>query len=280
MLHQLNILNTSFGQSSAMANTLVIEFSKTTMCFCEMQSAINKPHFIQPVVIDNQNQKSVTEQFLLAINQLGFHKKNYEQVLINVCDSFFTLCPNALFEQENARQILEFNCGDSKNKPLLVDDVNATIKLIYAIDEELKSTLDKLFPQHQIKHQLTVLSKLMLNAEEFVKDELLIAIDEQTISVVLKQQQQIVLANKYQIKTNEDVLYYVLFIIEQYQLNPLTLKLSLIGNIEVNTELINSLKKYIKQIRLATGNKLINWEQLKGMPQHFYFTLVNRLFCE
>ena len=280
MSPQLNISNTSFGQSSAMANTLVIELSKTMMYFCEMQSPINKPDFITPFVIEQQNQKSATEQFLLALNHLGFHKKKYEHVLVNVSDSFFTLCPNVLFEQENARQILEFNCGDSKNKPLLVDDVSTTIKLIYTIDEELKSTLDKLFPQHQIKHQITLLNKLMLNAEEFTKEELLISIDEQSICVVLKQQQQIILANQYQIKTNEDVLYYVLFVIEQYQLNPLTLKLSVIGNIEANTELISSLKKYIKHVRLATGNKLINWEQLKGMPQHFYFTLVNRLFCE
>ncbi len=280
MSYQLNISNTSFGQSSSLANTLVIEFSKTMMCFCELQSPINKPNFIQPFVIDQQNQKPITEQFLLTINHLGFHKKKYEHVLVNLSDSFFTLCPNALFEQESARQILEFNCGDSKKQPLLVDDVNVAIKLIYTIDEELKSALDKLFPQHQIKHQITLLSKLMLNAEEFTKDELLISIDEQSICIVLKQQQQIILANQYQIKTNEDVLYYVLFVVEQYQLNPLSLKMSVIGNIEVNTELVNSLKKYIKQVRLATGNKLINWEQLKGMPQHFYFTLVSRLFCE
>lgn len=277
-----NVFHTyqSFGQSANSANTLVIEYSKQSFYFCELQSDINAPSFITSVVIDIQSTKTLVEQFSLALNHLGFHKKKYEQVWIDVVDEEFTLCPEVLFDVDNARAILEFNCGDSKQKPLLVDDVNPTIKLIYTIDEELKSLFDKLFPQHQFRHRMTLLNRLMLNAEEFSKEDVLVSINEQSISIILKQQQQIVLANQYQIKTNEDVLYYLLFIMEQYQLNPSTVKISLVGNLDATSELISLIKKYIKHWRLAIGHKAINWDALKGMPQHYNFTLINRLFCE
>ena len=76
------------------------------------------------------------------------------------------------------------------------------------------------------------------------------------------------------------VLYYVLFILEQYQLNPLTTNITVIGNIETTDELIISIKKYIKNIHLAIGNKNLVWANITGMPQHYNYSLVNRLFCE
>jgi hypothetical protein len=98
--------------------------------------------------------------------------------------------------------------------------------------------------------------------------------------VVVKQEQKLVLANQFSIKTQEDVLYYVLFILEQYQLNPLTATITIVGNLDSNSSLISSLKKYIKNIRLGLGHKSINWTSVTGTPQHFNYTLLNRLFCE
>ena len=120
----------------------------------------------------------------------------------------------------------------------------------------------------------------MLVSEELVKEHILLSIHSNYIEVVVKQDQKLVLANQFSIKTQEDVLYYVLFILEQYQLNPLTANISIIGNLDTNSELITSLKKYIKNIRLALGNKSINWSAVTGTPQHFNYTLINRLFCE
>jgi len=97
---------------------------------------------------------------------------------------------------------------------------------------------------------------------------------------LLKQDHKLILANQFSIKTQEDVLYYVLFILEQYTLNPLTVNITLVGNIESTSTLITSLKKYIKNIRLGIGHKSTNWESISGSPQHFNYTLINRIFCE
>lgn len=280
MLSETHTQSITYGQSSALADTLVIEISSYEFYFCEVESEKNCPLFICSFPLDNKVNKSISEQLMLAINHFGFSKKTYKTVLVNEVNPQFTLCPTALYEPNNARTLLEFNCGDIGQQLILTDDIHSTIKLIYTIDEVLKSTLDKLFPQHQLKHQITVLARLMLNTEELSKENMLISIRDNSISVIVKQNQQLILANQYSIKTPEDVLYYVLFILEQYQLNPLTVALTVVGNMDTNSELIVSLKKYIKHIRLATGHKALNWQYLTGMPQHFNYTLLNRLFCE
>jgi hypothetical protein len=270
----------TYGQSSELADTLIMEVSNHTFYFCEVESEKNCPLLVCSFPLDNTLNKGLSEQLLIATNHFGFSKKKYKTVLVNLVNQQFTLCPTALYEPNNVRVLLEFNCGDTEQQLVLTDDIHSTIKLVYAIDEALKSTLDKLFPQHQLKHHITVLARLMLNTEELSKENMLISIRDNSIEVIVKQNQQLILANQYSIKTNEDVLYYVLFILEQYQLNPLTVALTVAGNMEANSELIVSLKKYIKHIRLATGHKTLNWQYLTGMPQHFNYTLLNRLFCE
>lgn len=280
MSNNINISTQAFGQTNTLADTLVIEIYGHQFVFTEIHTESNTPYFIQPSLIDNQSNKTLSEQLVITLNHLGFLKKTYKHIWINLAKVNFTLCPDSMYDANDARTILEFNCGDSKKQPLLIDDLTSTIKLIYTIEEDLKSTCDKLFPQHQIKHHITVLGKLFLNAEEFLKEDVFLHISQGTITIIVKQQQRILLANHYQAQTNEDVLYYILFIIEQFQLNPFSTQLSIAANFPANDELLSLIKKYIKNVRLVSGNKYINWEQLKGMPQHFNFTSVNRLFCE
>jgi hypothetical protein len=140
--------------------------------------------------------------------------------------------------------------------------------------------LNNLFPNHQLKHTQTILSKLFLQEEEFQKDDLLINIHQHCIEIIHKQNGKLVLANQFSVTTEEDILYYVLFVLDQYQLNPLLVSIVLTGNTDSNSSIIKTLNKYIKYIRLATGHKTIQWQALYGMPQHFNYTLLNRLFCE
>jgi len=270
----------SFGQLSDLADGLVIELSDNLIKFCEFQFNDNNPLYICQYPIENTLQHSLSEYLIIAVKHFHFSKKTYKHVYINYFTPQFTLCPSAFYNMENNRALLEFNCGAIGSNLILTDDINTDIKLIYAVDEQLKSTLDQLFPNHLLKHTLNVVSKLMLSSEELMKEQIILSIHSNYIEVVVKQEQKLVLANQYSIKTQEDVLYYVLFILEQYHLNPLIVNIKIIGNIDSSSPLINSLKKYIKNINLGMGHKAINWVNLKGMPQHFNYTLLNRLFCE
>lgn len=275
------ILNTnSFGKRSDKADTLIIEVSENHIRFCEMDAVQNLPLWVVYYPFDSVIEMSPDEHLINAVKHFQFSKKSYNKVLLNSIDKLFTLCPTAFYKADDARSLLEFNVGSVGNRLVLTDDINSDVKLIYAIDEQLKSVLDKLYPQHQLKHSLTVLSKLMLSSDEFSKDGILLSLQNNCIEFVVKQDHKLLLANQYTVKTQEDVLYYLLFILEQYQLNPLFVNVSLMGNVEADAPLIKSLKKYIKHVHLAKGHKLLNWSNVEGMPQHFNYLLLNRVFCE
>lgn len=276
----IQINTASFGKVSDSGDSLMIGLSGTGIYFCELKATDNRILFAGSFPFDANVNTTMQEHLINGLKHFQLSKKNYPNVMVNYFDKHFTLVPVNFYDAANLRALLEFNVGPVADKIIVTDDINAGIKLIYAIDEGLKSVLDTVFPGHQLKHTLSVASKLMLSTDELLKENILLSIYDDHIEIVVKQDQKLMLANQFSIKTQEDVLYYVLFVLEQYQLNPLYVTITVAGNVDSNTSLISSLKKYVKQVHLAKGHKTLNWDAVTGMPQHFHYTLINRLFCE
>ena len=68
--------------------------------------------------------------------------------------------------------------------------------------------------------------------------------------------------------------------LEQFELNPLTVKVTISGQCETESSLAKTLQRYIKHIRFAVGNRALNRAEINTLPHQFYFSILNRTFCE
>lgn len=270
----------SFGSPSEQADTLIMELSSNNIGFCEFNSDINQPEYVVHASIDNSAPMPVRDQLISAIRHFRFSQKAYRAVYVNFFTGQFTLCPTPFFDEDHKRQLLEFNTGTTGDAIILHDDLSPEIRLVYALDEQLKSTIDQLFPNHHLKHGLTVLSQLMLHSEDLAKTTMLAQLHDTFMALVVKQEGKLLLANQFDVNATEDILYYILFAMEQYQLDPMQTELTITGNSDAESDALLILKKYIRHVRLGMGNRAINWQAFTGMPQHFNYSLINRIFCE
>lgn len=273
----LTIKIESYGNPQNNANGLVIDYAEDFVSFCEFEMNTFKPLFISHYPI---NETEGHAAFLTAINYFQFSKKNYNTVCINYFTPQFTLCPSQFFNESDKKTVLEFNCGSIDNKIVLSNDISGDVKLIYSIPETLKSLFDQTFPNHRTKHSMCILSQLMMNSKDLSSEEVLLSIHESRIEFVVKNNHQLLIANQFSVKTEQDVLYYLLFLLEQYQLAPSSVNVCLIGNVNTTSEVYIMLKKYVKHIRFASGHKNLIYSHIEGAPQHYNYTLLNRLFCE
>lgn len=120
----------SFGQLSNLADSLVIELSDSYIKFCELQSNETSPLYVCHYPIENDLKHSISEHLINALKHFQFSKKSYKHVYINYFTPQFTLCPNAFYNHENNRALLEFNSGTIGSKFIVTDDVSSDIKLI------------------------------------------------------------------------------------------------------------------------------------------------------
>ena len=96
-----------------------------------------------------------------------------------------------------------------------------------------------------------------------------------------KNEKGLLFYNIFNPQSDEDVLYYLLFALEQFSLNPQHLKLALAAEVEANSALITSIKKYVRHLQLvAHSPNLILQDDFATMPSHHYFQLLNQFLCE
>ena len=90
---------------------------------------------------------------------------------------------------------------------------------------------------------------------------------------------QLLFYNTFNYHSAEDFVYYLLFVCEQLQLNPETIDVILLGEIERNSTIYTLTQKYIRKIKFGERNDGAQYSyQLQTLPVHYYFTLFNNYY--
>lgn len=224
--------------------------------------------------------RDLNNYLIQFLNDHDLPRHTYKNIFINWIGQHFTLLPSSFYDSEKARDLLEFNIGKTPDESIITNDVE-DIKLVYSIPTEIKNTLDKLFPSHNLKHIGYSTVKLFFNHFQLKNADLFLNIHNGQTEIVIKKDKKPLLYNVYNTLSDEDILYYLLFSIEQFNLNPANIRVAVAANRETSSELFVAIKKYIKNVEFAVSDKLIiRKEELEKLPHHFYFTTLNRLLCE
>jgi hypothetical protein len=228
-----------------------------------------------------KNSEDLENYFAQLVSEFHLAQPTFTSIYINWPGKNFTLVPSAYYKPEKAKELLEFSVGKTEEGTICVNDVKPDIKLVFSVPTSLKNILDKTFPHHQLQHSGACLINLFFTHFQLKKANVLLSIREKQIELVIKKDKQLLLYNIFDIKTNEDILYYLLFSIEQFKLDPVTLQLAISANRETNDELFDAVKKYIRHVNFAVTDKVIQRKEVfETLPHHFYFSLLNRPVCE
>lgn len=215
--------------------------------------------------------------FLIANYQLAYVK--VETILITILTKDFTLVPESYSKQSDIKDFLIFSTGNLEIKNTQQHTIK-NVKFCYSIEQSLIQYLEKTFNKANIRHSGAINSDLFFSSHSLVKNNLFLNINDGVIELMAKENNELLFYNVFNFEKNEDILYYLLFMMEQFKLNPLNTKLAIAGQIETNDSLILSIKKYIKQVYFAINNSEIKLEgELSNLPQHYYFTLLNQHLC-
>ena len=273
---------TELKLEKAQADILVLNLSYYGF---ELAAFTRSPHTITKIA-ENSFKESIkhgdelSDAFLNFVDEYELKKLNYKTILVNWAGYHFTLVPSSFYDADKAKEVLEFNVGEIKNELVFTNDFN-DIKLIYSVPAELKNTIDKTFPNHNFKHIGYGSLKLFFTHFQLKNADIFLNIHNGQAELLIKKDWQTVLYNVFKTQSDEDILYYLLFSIEQFDLDPQSLKLFISANLETKDPLFTAIKKYINHVDFTVSDKLmIRKEAFEQLPHHYYFSALNRLLCE
>ena len=87
------------------------------------------------------------------------------------------------------------------------------------------------------------------------KENVYINLENNKLIITIFRKNKLIFNNTYEYQTKEDILYYILFCLEQLKIDRDKVKVLLYGNIREKDETFNLLFEYIRHVSLAKDEK-------------------------
>ncbi len=217
---------------------------------------------------------------LIKDSKLITHK--YKSVVCVMVNSLSTLVPNALFEEDRKKMYLKFNTALQGDEMVMVDDLKSMdAKNVFAIHLSIKTKLDYQFQNIKYHHYSSALiDTLVSQNKNQTNKKLFVHVQQSHFETVVIDGKSLLFYNTFNYHSAEDFVYYLLFVCEQLQLNPETIEVVLLGEIERNSTIYALTQKYIRKLTFGERNDGAQYSyQLQTLPTQYYFTLFNNYYA-
>lgn len=256
MLIEPNYISASLFNSD---NTLLHEINA-------MQFSENKSHNENPIY-----------ELSFFIKDFDILKHKYNHVFIQILNRYFTLVPSS-YANGHLKELLEFNVGIKDLKIVQSISINSAIDFAFTYDFELHNFIEKTFNIAKISHSGASSIDVFMKLPLFKNTDVFLNIHSKLIELMIKKDNELLFYNVYKWDSNEDILYFLLFSIEQFQLNHSTLKLHIAANRSSSDPLFTLIKKYIRSVNFVTSKSIDT--PVENLPNHYYFNILNKHLCE
>ena len=205
-------------------------------------------------------------------------KLKYQSVSVSHFNNLVSQVPLPFFDKDHLAQYLKYTVKVLENDYITFDQLqNSEIVNVYIPFVNINNFLIDTYGAFEFKHSSTILiEKLLSEFKNLDEDFCFINVSKNYFEIVILANKKVTLFNCFGFKTKEDFIYYILFTIEQLNLNPEELKLILLGDIEEKSDLFNILYKYIRNVGFYKPAHFSSFLK-ETIPAHSNFTLLNQL---
>ena len=232
---------------------LSIQVSLNGLSFCVLDTIKNAILLSQSVIFKEQLSPFEVQKELKAIlEKYDIVQRQFSEVAVIHKNEFFSLVPKALFDTNELPNYLKFNTKILANDHIAYDEINSyDIVNVYVPFTNINNYIFDLFGEFEFQHTATVTIHSLLNSKFNEKKPVCyIHVTGKEMDIMVIFQKKLLLYNSYSFNTKEDFIYYLIFTLEQLQLDTENTALKLFGAIDEDDEIYNLCYKYVKHVSI------------------------------
>lgn len=236
---------------------LSIQLGLSGLSFCILDGSTKKIHSLDTIELEN----TTVPEDLIAHLENWFNKPEhqdmtFEKVVAIHENELSAVVPKPLFNESNLSDYLKYNVKILENDYLSYDAIDQhEIYNVYVPFTNVNNYLFDKFGDFEYKHASSILIETLVNqAKKGDKPTLYAYISRTHFEIITTDQKQLILYNTFSYHQKEDFIYYLLFTIEQLNLNPEKVTVYLLGLIDPQSELYQIAYQYILDVKI--GNHL------------------------
>lgn len=211
-----------------------------------------------------------------SLEELHFQswKTDFPNATMDICyhHSFFALVPSEIYRDEYKSDYLKYNTQLFSNDSISYDenkDFQVHIPFVPYINlhNALLDSFSAIEFTHSIQRSLAWIKKLNLPPQG---EQVFLFLEENAFVLLLFKDQHLQMANYFDYQSDEDVVYYCLFALEQYNFDRELLCLSIIGNLSEESQIYNYLYTYIATLKLLSISEMQTITKLSSEERLFF----------
>lgn len=257
---------------------LSIEVSLNGICYCVINTSNNT--FIALEYIPFSDAGSTEELITKLYSSYKHHEllnKNYKETLILYKASKSTLIPAELYREADKMLFFKFNHRQSESETVLNQPLNnLKAQLLYAIPTKLMNELELIFKKPTLRsHAGSLIENLLFQNKD--KDvRVYLHVQNKTFDIAVLRNKDLILYNHYQYTQPEELVYFVVFTMNQLKLNTQKTPVVFLGELSKQSEEIALLAKYIQNITYGARNETFRYNTaIEELPRHYFYNLLN-----
>ncbi|QLE02968.1 DUF3822 family protein [Galbibacter sp. BG1] len=270
-----NTLNKTFKELS-------IQVSLSGLSFCILDSAQNEIEKLDTITFDKKATPKELEDHLNSwFEKDSLKDLTFQKVNVIHENELSTFVPKSLFNESDLSNYLKYNVKILENDYINYDELSTyDIYNVYVPFININNYLFDKFGDFEYKHFSTILLEALFKAAKKSDVETVyVYVSNGHFEIVVLHQKKLILYNTFQYQEKEDFLYYLLFTIEQLDLNPEETPTYLFGSITEEDPRFELAYKYIRHLEIAHLQPLNKASQsIKSIaPNTNTFILLNSL---
>ncbi|MDG1476894.1 MAG: DUF3822 family protein [Vicingaceae bacterium] len=232
---------------------------------------------------DIYNNYSLVEPLKEIIKSNELYKNEFKAIIIAFVNNRSTLIPNAIYQADKLANYHQFNFSKQEEDQFYSDQlINLSAYNIYSIPDFITTIFNGL-RNVQFKHFSSALveSALIDAKREKALSLVNVHVLPSSFQVIVIKNQKLELYNSFNYQSSEDFIYYLLFVLDQLNINNEEATIKLTGEVEKNSVIYTILHKYIQTLNFGNRPENLKFSYIfEETPKHFHHALFNQFLCE
>ncbi len=264
---------------------LSIQISLSGLSFCILNCTNSKVTYLKRLDFKGKvTPEVVLEHLRNAIAEEPLLNGTFDSILVFFQNELSNLVPEKFFDEQNSADYLKFSSKIIKTDFISHDKIEAIKSVnVFVPYMNINNYLFEVYGEFEYKHASTILLEQALKQDKYSKDDsIYINVEPFHFEMVVVKKGQLQLYNTFEYDSKEDFIYFILFTIEQLQLNPENVVVKLTGAIEKGDALYKILYTYIRYVTFDKPSKKYAYDTNDDSASKHQHTLILNSFnpCE
>ena len=240
-------------------------------------------HNNQPAARDSQEKFSYDDFLAELMVEIPYLNEQFKILKIAYEGVRATLIPSAVYDPSEAATYLEFSFGRNSESRIFSDHlVSPDAYQVFAMPEFYAGVLTDRFSTRKIVSSTSVfIESIWLNYKSrSPAAKVFMNVRARYIDIMIFDGIRMAYFNIFSQKCQEDITYYLIFVLEQMNLDPEHTPLVLFGDTGQYEGLTDLLNIYIRHVDFGKRSTFFKYSySLNDIPVHAHYTLLNLLSC-